>query len=42
MLDLLPQVKQKLIIDEGIQNLLPLISIDGQVRMPTGNPEDQQ
>jgi membrane protease subunit HflK len=42
MLDLLPQVRQKLVIDEGIQNLLPLISIDGQLRMPGTNPEGQQ
>jgi len=42
MLELLPQVRQKLIVDESIQNLLPLISLDGQVRMPTAQPEGQQ
>lgn len=42
MLEVLPQVRQKLVIDEGIQNLLPLISIDGQLRMPGASPEGQQ
>lgn len=40
MLDLLPAVRQKVIIDEGLQGLLPLISLDGTtVRLQPGEEQ---
>ena len=36
MLELLPQVSQKIVIDEGIDGLLPLLNLQGQVVRPPG------
>jgi membrane protease subunit HflK len=37
MLELLPQVNQKIIIDEGIDGLLPLLNLQGNVVQPPGS-----
>jgi membrane protease subunit HflK len=42
MLELLPNVRQKLIVDQGIENLLPLISLDGSSILPGSSQQEEQ
>ena len=42
MLELLPQVRQKIIIDESIDGLLPLLNLQGAVVRPPGSSTNQE